>query len=134
MLWLGPKITSDSIFLDPKFLLDPKKILAQNFILNSKIFKTQNYFWGPNYLSLFEQSIKSENFFYKSCSVWYAIWEWGIKSESLAAIYGTVTFNICYQTTAIYNLLSVTCYLNLFIWNLLLLAKTCSFRSLLYVS
>ena len=34
----------------------------------------------------------------------------------------------------IYEFLSVTCYLYLLIWNLLLLAKSCSFRSLLYVS
>ena len=40
----------------------------------------------------------------------------------------------CYLLLAIFDLLYVTCYLHIFIWNLLLLAKTCSFRSLLYVS
>ena len=38
-----------------------------------------------------------------------AISEWGIKRESLAAIYGTVKFNM----TAIYNLLSESFYLKL---------------------
>ena len=32
--------------------------------------------------SLFELNTESKNFFYKSCSVWYAIQESGIKSES----------------------------------------------------
>ena len=31
--------------------------------------------------SLSKLSIKSKNFFYKSCSVWYAIWECFIKSK-----------------------------------------------------
>ena len=37
-------------------------------------------------------------------SVWFAIWEWVIKS--LAAINSTVTFNICYKMAAIHNLQS----------------------------
>ena len=63
--------------------------------------------------SLFKLNIVLKNLFHKSGSIWFAIWGWGIKSESLAAIYGRVTFNIWYQMTAIYNLLSVTCYLKL---------------------
>ena len=66
-------------------------------------------------LSLSKLNIESKNFCCKSCSVWYAFWECHIKRE-------------------IYDLLYDTCYLYVFIWNLLLLAKTCSFRSLLYVS
>ena len=70
----------------------------------------------PFISSLSKLNIVFKNFSHKSCSVWYAIWECGIKSESLAAIYGTVTFNICYQIIANYYLLSVTCYMFLAIW------------------
>ena len=31
--------------------------------------------------SLSKLNTESKNFFYKSCSVWYAIWEYHIKSE-----------------------------------------------------
>ena len=64
-----------------------------------------------------------KNFFHKSCSVWNAIWECGIIKESLAANYGSVTFNICYLMIAIYYLLFVTCYKFLAIW--IFLSETC---------
>ena len=127
--------------------------------------------------ALSKLNIESKNLFYKSCSVWYAFWECGIKSEiSKKVILSLSELNmkwedfflqkllrlVCllrmsnkkwmlsshlwhyyiysllsdgwYLLLAICDLLYVTCYLNLFIWSLLLLAKTCSFRSLLYVS
>ena len=43
-------------------------------------------------------------------------------------------YDDCYLLLAFCELLSVTWYLNLFIWNSQLLAKTCFFRSLLYMS
>ena len=38
-------------------------------------------------LSLFKRNIVSKNLFYKSLSVWYTTWKYGIKSESLAVIW-----------------------------------------------
>ena len=36
--------------------------------------------------SLSKLTFESKNLFYKSCSVWYAIWEFWMKSETLALI------------------------------------------------
>ena len=60
------------------------------------------------HLSLSKLNIKSKNFFYKSCSFCYAIWEWYIK-----------VIDICYS-------LFVTCYMLLAVWTFYLkLVITC---------
>ena len=57
--------------------------VRMSFMLNIWYLKVKMSF-GPKAVisSLSKLNIESKNFFYKRCSVWYAIWECQIKSES----------------------------------------------------
>ena len=64
--------------------------------------------------SLSKVNIKSKNFFSKSCSVRYFIWECGIKSESLASFgHTTVISSLSEQSIKWKKLFSLVCYLRI---------------------
>ena len=70
-------------------------------------------------LSLYKLTIKQKNSFYKSCSVWYAKWKYGIKSKSLAVIWYHSSHFVTFWTehqikkNLFQKLFSLLCYLRI---------------------